>query len=71
MITSNSVVDELDTIDWSAPTRALDRPAETAADRDPALFQFISTMADLITDDENWHAFCVAFDHYEKSKGRR
>jgi hypothetical protein len=71
MITSTSVIDELDAIDWNAPAQALDRPSDSAADRDPALFEFISTMAELIPGDDDWHAFRVAFAQYEKNKGRR
>ncbi len=64
---------ELDAIDWDHPTcfPSEDRRSQTSADQDPALYQFITVVAELITDDDQWNQFTTAFNNYQKHLGRR
>jgi hypothetical protein len=62
----------LDAINWDAPTSSRVQPIEEpAVDKDPALYEFISTAAELIKDDEEWRLFTAAFNQYERSRRRR
>lgn len=62
----------LDAIDWDTPTSL---PTEnhlyqSAIDKNPALYKFITTAAELIPDHEHWLRFTQALDRFEKSRGR-
>jgi hypothetical protein len=67
---------ELDAIDWDAPTgfpsqQHYEQCNTSSADRDPELYNFVSTAAELIEDHGDWQRFTKAFDQYERSRGRR
>ena len=63
---------ELDAIDWDHPTcfSSEDRRSQTSADQDPALYQFITVVAELITDDDQRNQFTAALNNYERFRGR-
>jgi hypothetical protein len=72
MITTTETDALLDAIDWDTPTSSrVQTIEEPAVAKDSALYEFISTAAELIKDDEEWKLFTAAFDHYERSRGRR
>ncbi len=59
----------LDAIDWDAPTGF---PTEnqiysSAADSNPALYEFITQMAETIQDPQQWRQFMSAFRQYESA----
>jgi hypothetical protein len=59
----------LDAIDWDAPTGL---PTEnyihsSAADSSPALYEFITQMAETIQDPQQWRQFTSAFRKYENA----
>ncbi len=62
----------LDAIDWDAPTGfpTEDRYYESTADKNPALYDFITTAAEIIPDEKDWHRFATALGQYEKLLGR-
>ena len=48
----------LDAIDWDAPS---------AADSNPALYEFITQMAEMIQDPQRWRQFTSAFREYDNA----
>ena len=59
----------LGAIDWDAPTGL---PTETyinspTADSNPALYEFITQMAETIQDPQQWRQFTSAFRKYESA----
>jgi hypothetical protein len=57
----------LDAIDWDAPTGlpTEDQTQLPTADANPALYEFITRMAELIPDPRQWQEFTEAFGRYE------
>ena len=65
-----TVIDEIDAIDWDTQAQ-LPRQTASPEDRDPALYEFIFRMAELIPNDKDWNEFTIAFQKLETARGRR
>jgi hypothetical protein len=71
-MTSIKIDPILDAIDWDTPTGLLteDRDYLSAADQNPALYEFITAAAELIPNAGQWRRFTKAFHRYEMIRGR-
>lgn len=66
-----TVIDEIEAIDWDAQAQLPGQTTMSPEDRDPALYEFISRMAELIPNDKDWNEFTIAFQKLETARGRR
>jgi hypothetical protein len=63
----------VDAIDWDAPTGRPVDPIDlsNAAERDPALFDFVFQASECIPDPQDWERFKKALRRYQVSGRRR
>ena len=73
MTTTQEFALAVDAIDWDAPPRfpSEDQSAGGSADQDPDLYEFVSRMAEIVHDREEWKRFTAAFKQYDRSRRRR